>query len=163
MQTSMCNHFFFFALSYWEEPSNFLMSTFLSGLGIRSFYFRANRSFFVKKWANERFTHLLIWFPSKSLVFCQKMSEWAIHSKKWVIHSFAHFWWAKWAIPSHCSFPMSNLSELLMVAPFWWAKWAIHSHCSFDLSHMSDSLTLLTQKRGNEQKWAIRSFLRNFL
>ena len=31
-------------------------------------------------------------------------------------------------------------------AHFWWAKWAISSHCSFYLSKMSDSLTLLTKK-----------------
>ena len=42
----------------------------------------------------------LIGFRRKSLVFCPKMSKWAIHSKKWTIHSFAHFWWATWAICS---------------------------------------------------------------
>ena len=107
----------------------------------------------------------LIWFPSKSLVFCPKMSEWAIRSKKWAIHSFAHFWWAKWAIRSHRSFPLSDLSESLMVAHFLWAKWAIRSHRSFDLSEMSDSLTSLTKKEEmseNERKWAIRSFFNNF-
>ena len=40
---------------------------------------------------------------SKLLVFCKKMSEWAICSKKRVICSCAHFWWATWAICSHCS------------------------------------------------------------
>ena len=48
--------------------------------------------------------------------------------------SFAHFLWAKWAIRSHRSFHLSDLSESLMVAHFWWAKWAIRSHGSFDLS-----------------------------
>ena len=33
-------------------------------------------------------------FRSNLLVFCRKMSEWVICSKKWAIHSFAHFWWA---------------------------------------------------------------------
>ena len=47
--------------------------------------------------------NLLIWFPSESLVFCQKMSQWAIHSKKWAIHSFAHFWWATLA---NCSWSL---------------------------------------------------------
>ena len=42
----------------------------------------------------------LISFPSKSLVFCLKMSEWAIYSKKQVIHSFAYYWWTTWAIRS---------------------------------------------------------------
>ena len=40
----------------------------------------------------------LIGFLSKSLVFCPNISEWAICSKKRAIHSFAHFWWATWAI-----------------------------------------------------------------
>ena len=70
------------------------------------------------KWDN-RAGNSLIWFPSKSLIFCPKMSEWAIRSKKLAIHSFAHF---------------------------WWAKWAIRSHRSFDLSKMSNSLTSLTKK-----------------
>ena len=33
--------------------------------------------------------------------------------KKWVIHSFAHFWWVTWAIPSHRSFLVGDLSNLL--------------------------------------------------
>ena len=47
-----------------------------------------NRSFFS---ASEQFSHFsrvgnsLIWFPSKSLVFCQKMSEWAI---SWILESY---------------------------------------------------------------------------
>ena len=40
----------------------------------------------------------LIWFPSESLVFCQKMSSWAIHSKKW-------------AIPHSRSFDLSEMSD----------------------------------------------------
>ena len=104
-----------------------------AGLGIRSVVFcRAGNS--------------LIWYLGESLVFCSKMSEWVICSKKWAIHSFAHFWWAKWAIRSHCSFPLSDLSKLLMVAHFWWAKWMISSHRSFDFSEMSNSLTSLTKK-----------------
>ena len=39
-------------------------------------------------------------FSSELLVFCQKISEWAIRSKKRPIPSFAHFWWATWAICS---------------------------------------------------------------
>ena len=77
-----------------------IYSTPKPGLVIRSFDFRANRSFFVHKWA----------------------------------------------IHSHCSFPLSNLSESLMVAHFWWAKWTIRSHRSFNLSEMRDSLTSLTKK-----------------
>ena len=55
----------------------------------------------------------LIGFLSGSLVFCPKMSEWAIRSKKCAIHSFANFWWATWAIRSHCSFLVSDLSDSL--------------------------------------------------
>ena len=82
----------------------------------------------------------LIRFLSESLIFCEKMSKWAIHSKKRVIRSFAHFWWATWAINS---FLMSDLSKLLMVAHFWWATWVIHSHPSFLVCDLRDSLTLL--------------------
>ena len=42
----------------------------------------------------------LIGFLSELLVFCEKISEWAIRSKKRPIPSFAHFWWATWAICS---------------------------------------------------------------
>ena len=76
--------------------------------------------------AESRAGNSLIWFPSESLVFCPKMSEWAIH---W----FAHFWWAKWAICSHRLFLLSDLSKSLKVTHFWWtmwANWAIHSHNS---------------------------------
>ena len=36
----------------------------------------------------SRAGNLLIWFPSELLVFCPKMSKWAMRSKKWAIHSF---------------------------------------------------------------------------
>ena len=62
---------------------------------------------------NTRAGNSLIWFPSELLVFCPKISEWAIRSKKWAIHSFAHFWWATWAIRSHRSFLVCNLSDSL--------------------------------------------------
>ena len=105
-------------------------------------------------WVNEQMSRAgnsLIWFPSESLVFCPKMSEWAIFSKKWVIHSFAHVWWAKWVICHIAHFlwgTWANHSWSLIfgkrneqfthIAHLIWAKWAIHS-----------------QKRGNEQKWVI--------
>ena len=53
-----------------------------SGLGICSSNFGANCSFFAKK-----------------------VSKWAIRSKKWEIRSFAHFWWATWAICSQSLIP----------------------------------------------------------
>ena len=98
-------------------------SLFITELGLRSSVFWANRSFFAQKWANEwfaqkneRFTH--------SLIFGERPER------------FAH----------NCSFPLSDLSESLMVAHFWWATWAIRSHCSFLVSDLSDSLTSLTKK-----------------
>ena len=100
----------------------------------------------------------LIWFPRESLVFCSKMSEWSICSKKWAIHLFAHFWWATWAIPSWSlisserperishgrSFVVSKMSDLL-TSLIWFERNERFTH----IAH---------QKRGNERKWAIRSF-----
>ena len=91
-----------------------------SGLGICSSVFRANRSFSPKNEQmsdslkkNERFTHLLI--------FGERPER------------FAH----------DRSFPLSDLSESLMVAHFWWVTWAICSHRSFLVSNLSDLLTSL--------------------
>ena len=58
------------------------------GLGICSSVFWANRSFFVKKWANERFTH--------SLSFGEEPERCRF------VH-IAHFWWATWVVCSHHS------------------------------------------------------------
>ena len=93
----------------------------------------------------------LIGFPNESLVFCPKMSEWSIRSKKWAIHSFAHFWWGTWAIRSQ-----SHISS----EP---CEWIAHGR-SFLVSNLSDSLTSLIfgerpegfahiahLKRGNER------------
>ena len=59
------------------------------------------------------------------------------------------------------SFLESNLSESLMVAHFWWATWAIRSHRSFDLSDMSYSLTLLTKKEGMSENERFANFFNN--
>ena len=71
----------------------------------------------------------LIGFPSESLIFCPKMSEWSIHSKKLAIHSFfTHsliFGERPERFAQDRSFPLSDVSESLMVAHFWWASWAI--------------------------------------
>ena len=64
-------HSFLCILSYTSCPL-------FPGLGIRSSVFRV----------------------SETLVFCSKMNEWVIRSKKRAIHSFAHFWWETWAIQS---------------------------------------------------------------
>ena len=83
----------------------------------------------------------LIWFPSESLVFCPKMSEWAIHSKKCLIHSFALFLWATWAIRSWSLISSERCEQIA------------HGR-SFFVSDLSDSLTWL---RGNERSWANHS------
>ena len=96
----------------------------------------------------------LIGFSSESLVFCQKLSEWAIGSKKWANHSFAPFWWATSAIRSQ--------SLIFSERP----EWIAHGP-SFLVSNLSDSLTSLIwfeqnerfthiahQKRENEREWA---------
>ena len=110
-----------------------------AGLGIRSFDFRANRSFFVKKWGNkrfaqknERFTHLLIYGEQPE--------------------RFAH----------NRSFLVSDLRELLTIPHFWWATsanrswWLIFGERPKRFAHMAqrewatmrDSLRSLTK---NEQ------------
>ena len=80
-------------------------------------------------------------FLSESLVFWEKMSQWAIRSKKQEIRSFlvsdlsdsfmvAHFWWATWA---NCSWSLifgEQPERFAHIAHFWWATWAIHSHRS---------------------------------
>ena len=114
-----------------------------------------------QKDVRNRAGNSLIWFRA-NCSFLSKNERMSDSLKKRAIHSFTHFWWAKWAICSHRSFPLSDLSKSLMVAHFWWAKWAIRSHRSFDLSKMSDSLTSLTKKR----KWTKMSdslFFRQFL
>ena len=80
--------------------------------------------------------NLLICFLSELLVFSQKVSEWAIRSKKWAIRSFAHFWWVAWAIR-------------LRLLIFGEQTEQIAHGCSFLVSDLSDSLTSL---RGNEQR-----------
>ena len=63
-------------------------------------------------------------------------------------------------ICSHCSFPLSDLSELLMVAHFLWAPWSIRSRSLIFLSDLSESLTvahLIWAKWANERmsEWAL--------
>ena len=65
----------------------------------------------------------LIGFPSESLVFCPKMSEWAIHS-------FANFWWATWGIRSRSLISSERCERI------------IHGR-SFFVRDLSDLLTWL--------------------
>ena len=110
--------------------NKFLYNVF-AGLGIRSFEVRANRSFFVQKWANEPFAPKNEQF-THSLIFGEQPERLA-HDR---------------------SFPLSHLSKSLMVAHFWWAKLAICSHCSFDLSEISISLTVAQRKWATVSEWA---------
>ena len=70
----------------------------------------------------------------ESLVLCEKMSEWAIRSKKPAIHSLAHLSWATWAIRSHCLGRSEQIAHIR----------------SFDLSEMSEGAN---ERRSNEW-WA---------
>ena len=136
----------------WREFPN--MSS-LAGLGICSFDIQANCSFFVQQWANERFAQKMSDLHIRSFLVSEMSdSLTSLISSKLLSESLmvAHFYWAKWAIHSHRSFPLSDLSESLMAALFWWATWAICSQSliclerserithnrSFDLSEMSD-------------------------
>ena len=91
-----------------------------SGLGICSSVFWANRSFFVKKWANK-------WFAQKtsdSLICSFLMSD---LSNSLMI---AHFLWATWANRSWSLIFGERPERLAHIAHFWWATWAICSHRS---------------------------------
>ena len=79
---------------------------------------------------------------SESLVFCEKMSEWAILSKKRAIRSkkraicsFAHFYSATWAIRSWSLICGEQPEQ-------------IAHGSSFLVSDLSDLLTSLTKKEG---------------
>ena len=71
----------------------------------------------------------LIGFLSKSLVFAknEQMSDSLKKTNDLLIPSF---WWATWAIRSHCSFFMSDLSDFLTVPHLSWAIWV---NCSQSL------------------------------
>ena len=119
--------------------------------------------------------NLLIGFLSESLVFCEKMNDWAILSKneRLLIRSFlvsnlsdslmvAHFLWATWVNRSWLLIFGERPEWFAHIALFWWATWEIPSHRSEEMSD-SEWITQIThQKRVNEQKWAIRSFFNTF-
>ena len=107
------------------------------GLGIRSFDLWANRSFYVKKWANERFTQKKEQL-THSLIFGERNERFP---------HIAHFLWATWANRSWSLIFIEPNEQFAHIAHLIWAK-----------AKMSDSLTSHTKKR----KWAIRSFFRFF-
>ena len=110
------------------------------------------------------------------------MSKWAIRSKKWVIHSFTHFGWATWAIRSHFSFLVSEMSKslvfvkltktvpknMILVNFFWanrlffvseWVNERFAHSCSFVLRDLSKSLTVAhliwAMSKWAMSKWAM--------
>ena len=88
--------------------------------GIRSFDFWANCTFFVEKWANERFAQKIsIWLIRSFLVSNQSNSL-----------MIAHFLWATWA---NCSWSLifgEQPEGFAHIPHLIWVKWAIHSHRS---------------------------------
>ena len=91
----------------------------------------------------HRFTERITCFLRKNEQIMSDLSESLL---------VTHFWWATWAIRSHCSLLVSDLSESLTVTHLSWANWVIHSqwlicpeqseriahNCSFDLSDLSE-------------------------
>ena len=80
--------------------------------------------------------------------FSDESLVWVIRTKKWAICSFAHFWWATCSICSRSLISSERPEQIAQVAHFWWATWAIRSHCSFLVSNLSDLLTSLTKNEG---------------
>ena len=73
--------------------------------------------------------------------------------QKWAIRSFAHFWWATWAIHSRLLInSLNDLSESLTVAHLSWATWAIRSHCSEGMSESFAKKNLFKKIVKHEQK-----------
>ena len=102
------------------------------------YYHKKTKYYFVS--TLHRVGNSLIKFWSESLVFCQKSEQMSYSLKKWAISSFAHFWWATWAILSRSIIPSERLSKSLMVAHLSWAIWAI---CSLRSEGMSESFAFL--------------------
>ena len=87
--------------------------------GRRVFLFRAGRA-----------GNSLTCFLSESLIFCPKMSELAFAQKNKRLAHLLIFGERPERFTLGRSFLVSNLSESLTSLFFWWATWAICSHCS---------------------------------
>ena len=101
----------------------------------------------------------LIGFPSESLVFCQKWANERFAQKNEQFTHLLIYGERPEGFAHNCSFPLSDVSESLIVAHFWWATGAILSHCSSLVSNLSDSLTLLTTKKGMSNSLTVAHFL----
>ena len=85
-------------------------------------------------------------FSEQIARFLKKMSDWLKKTSDSLICSFLVSIEQPERIAHGCSFLVSDLSESLMVAHFWWVTWAIRSHRSFLVSDLSDLLTSLIKK-----------------
>ena len=74
-----------------SQESQWLMMIFAFSRAGNRLFFWVNRSFFAKKWANKRLAKKK---TSNSLMV-------------------SHLWWATWAIRSHCSILVSDLTSLI--------------------------------------------------
>ena len=74
--------------------------------------------------------------------------------KKRAIHSFLV---SDLSIDNGRTFLVSNLSKSLMVAHFYWATWAICSHRSLLVSDLSNLLTSLIKKRNEWNTFFLRT------
>ena len=66
-----------YCIAFFSLPGLYPVEVIKAGLGIRSFHFRANRLFFVQKWANKRFAQKNDRF-THSLIFGE-WNEWLTH------------------------------------------------------------------------------------
>ena len=109
----------------------------------------------------------LIGFLSELLIFCEKMSEWAICSKKRAICSFTPFWWATWAIHSWSLIFGEQPDRFAQIAHFWWAKWAICSHGSLKKREWANRSFFYVQKRTKRYNFShiflSESLIRSFI
>ena len=109
--TGQSNEISNFPFSHQSDQPGQPMYLNISGLGIRSSVFWANRLFLPK---NERMSNLLK-ITSNSLIFGERL-EWFAHGRSFLVsdlseslifgeqpEQIAHFWWATWAICSHHS------------------------------------------------------------
>ena len=137
-------------------------------LGTRSLVFWANRSFFAKEWANERFAQKNeLWLIHSFLVsdlsdhHSLKKREWANrsffknkkHTKYTILVKFYHER-PDW-IPYGRSFFMIDLSDLLTVALLIWATWAIPSQLLICLERSEWIAHRRSFDMSNLSKWAM--------
>ena len=108
--------------------------------------FWPNRSFLAKKWANE-------WFNKKnerftySLIFGEQPERLA---------HIVHFWWATWAIRSHCS-----LKNREWVNHSFFKKLTVHKiiQKAYQKYNFNQFFEWINRFLWGKEEWAIRSFI----